>query len=255
MTFVTYGLSIILTCVGSIFGYYFRIFYERKLNKNISYDNLKLNKTSELLKQKLDIYWLIYFKLLICLSAKNQIKKLRSDQSEFINIEKYIILQNLDEVVNLLCRNISIINPDDYLLNLILRFINHVIIYNGLRQLKIYDKNPSDFECPYPDNFTVEITKRTLNLQKEYNKYLDVDSDKILNTEEKNDEQQKLSLIVNKIVNDNRINTDSNDIEDVDDINISDIDIENIFSNRNVSELFRMKSMKNINDIILHMDQ
>lgn len=162
------------TILGVIFGFFFRMLWERRINKVIKHDEIVLNNEIDNLKEKLSIYWTIYFKLLICLSAKLQIKKIRETSNELINMiqmENDVIITNLEEIVSIITKNTQKMDMDDYLLDLILRFISHVLAYKCLRQLNI-KKLPSEYGFPFPDEFTQEITRRTLIIQTKYDEYL-----------------------------------------------------------------------------------
>jgi len=167
-------VPIVCALSGVILGFIFRILWERRINKVIKYDEIILNNEIDTLKEKLDIYWSIYFKLLICLSAKLQIKKIKESSNELINMiqmENDVIIKNLEDIISLITKNTQTMDMDDYLLDLILRFISHVLAYKCLRQLNI-KKLPSEYGFPFPDEFTHEITRRTLLIQSKYEEYL-----------------------------------------------------------------------------------
>jgi hypothetical protein len=159
---------------GVFIGFIFRLLYERNINKIIKLDEIILNNEISNLKEKLDKYWSIYFKLLICLSAKLQIKKIKESSDGLINMiqmENDVIIKNLEDIVSIITKNTQILDMDDYLLDLILRFISHVLAYKCLRQSNI-KRLPSEYGFPFPDKFTHEITRRTLLIQSKYDEYL-----------------------------------------------------------------------------------
>jgi hypothetical protein len=95
-------IPIICTLSGVFCGFLFRIIWERRINKAIKYDEIVLNNEINNLKEKLEIYWSIYFKLLICLSAKLQIKKIKESSSDLVNMiqmENDVIIKNLEDIV------------------------------------------------------------------------------------------------------------------------------------------------------------
>ncbi len=228
--------------LGILIGYIFRLFWDRKLQKDMKLDELIINNHINNLKEKLDIYWTIYFKLLVCLSAKIQIKKINSneniDLTNMITMENEIIIKNLDDINNIITQNIQIMDIDDNLLDLILRMISHTMAYKCLRQLNI-NKKPSDYGYSFPDDFTQEITKRTLNFQARYEKYL---GNKYDNSKLKGNKYLNLSLNLseNSKINEefkfrlNSINHLTNSINDTETdssfvINPDDIDLKDIF--------------------------
>lgn len=167
--------NIIVAIVGMIIGFVFRVFIDRYINKSMKYDEIVLNNEIDMLKDKLDIYWPIYFKLLICMSANIQIKKIKNTNittSNMIEFEMSNILKNLEDVVTIITLNVRKLDLDDNFLDLILRFITHVHEYKSLKQLNIIHKTPSDYGYPYPDDFTKEITRRTIESQEKYDNYL-----------------------------------------------------------------------------------
>ena len=94
----------------------------------------KINKEIINLKDRLQIYWSIYFKLLICQSANIQMIKI-NNMNKPIQIENQTIIKNLDEIVEIISTNIQKMNIDETFLDLILQFITHVLAYKCLKQL------------------------------------------------------------------------------------------------------------------------
>ena len=210
-------ISFICSTVGIIFGFIIRKYFERKINYDTKHDELVLNNEIENLKNKLDIYWSIYFKLLICQSVNMQIKKLKNIKQ----IDNEIIIKNLDEIVLIISNNIQKMNIDNKLLDLILQFITHVFSYK-LSSIKIYS---------FPDRFTDEITSRTFRYQLLFNKYINNNEPDKLNTDLEFKEKIKK---IHEHITTNTINQIQIDEEDLDvDCNIEDIDLEAIFDNSN----------------------
>lgn len=174
-------ISFICSTIGIIIGIIIRKYYERKLNYDIKHDELILDNELNNLKDKLTIYWSIYFKLLICQSANMQINKINNNLNKMIQLENETIIKNLDEIVDIISINIQKMNVDENLLDLILQFITHVLAYKCLKQLKIKNKTPSEYGYPFPDQFTQEITSRTFKYQSIYEKYMGQNANEILN--------------------------------------------------------------------------
>lgn len=57
-------IPIVTSFGGLFFGFVFRMCWERRINKKIKYDEIMLNSQLEHLKEKSDVYWSIYVKLL-----------------------------------------------------------------------------------------------------------------------------------------------------------------------------------------------
>jgi hypothetical protein len=160
---------------GLLFGFVFRMCWERRISRVTKYDEIVLNNEIDNIKEKLDVYWSIYFKLLICLTGKIQIKKLREMSTDLVNMiqmENDVIIKNLEDIVQIIIKNVQKMDMDDNLLDLILRFISHVLAYKCLRQINMCKKLPSEFGFPFPDEFTQEITRRTLLVQSKYEEYM-----------------------------------------------------------------------------------
>jgi len=174
-------IPIVTSIVGLIIGYIIRFYTERKLNHDMKYDELVLNDSINNIKDKLDIYWTIYFKLLICQSAKAQMEKLK-DSTKFdtmLELENENIIKNLENIIHLITQNVQKMDIDDILMDQILRFITHVLAYKCLRQSNMQKKMPSDFGFPFPEDFATEITNRTMKYQQKYNEYLGIKNEKI----------------------------------------------------------------------------
>lgn len=244
--------------VGGILGFLFDYYCKRETKKNEVYDKMILNNELDNLKDKLDIYWKIYFKLLICLSAKLQIKKIKDLDASFnnmITMENDVIIKNLEEIIDLITKNIQKLDIDDNLLDMILRFITHVLTYKCLKQMNI-KKKPSEYGFSFPDDFTYEITKRTLLYQENYDKYVgnnyDINKLKEINNYTKQhlcnldsspnrinfefqkkikDIYEKNMVQFNSILNNNQSDDDNISIELDTNINPDDINLHDIFIN------------------------
>ena len=233
-------ISFIWSLVGLIIGIIIRKYFERKLNYEIKHDELKLNDMMITSKDKLTIYWSIYFKLLICQSANMQINKINNNMNRMLYLENETIIKNLNEIVDIISNNIQKMNVDEKLLDLILQFITHVLAYNCLKQLNIKNKTPSDYGYPFPDQFTQEITSMTLKYQSIFDEYIGNKTDKIINPnlnpnlnlnikdKIKKIHEQILQNII-KSQSDNSIQFDEDDLDIICDP--ADIDLLAIFDN------------------------
>ena len=99
-----------------------------------------------------------------------------------ITIEKvennlnYQIVQALDEenlkihksVQELIHSKISIALPPIHLMTLLLQYDEHVIVYQILRKMNIYNRFPIEFDAPYPINLLEEIENRINELNDKY---------------------------------------------------------------------------------------
>lgn len=163
----------LVTSIGGVFtGILFRMYWERRINKALKQDELIVNDQFTNLKDRLIIYWKIYFKLLVCLSTKTQINKITAETRRLHNIteiETDIIMNNLDEIIVLITQNIHNMEVNNTMLEMILRFISHVLAYKCIRRLSIVG-HPSEYGYPFPDDFTNEISRRTFKYQKKYDK-------------------------------------------------------------------------------------
>jgi len=235
-------LNIICSTIGLILGIFVRKYYERKLNYDIKHDELAMNDEILNLKDKLAIYWSIYFKLLICQSANIQITKINNNMNKMLQLENETIIKNLDEIIEIISNNIQKMNVDENLLNLILQFITHVLAFKCLKQLNIKNKTPSEYGYPFPDQFTQEITTRTFKYQSNFEKYLGDTS--ITNTISNINLniKEKIKQIHEQIPQQTNISlTQSNSIQiDDDDCDIifdpSDIDLLAIFDNNKINK-------------------
>lgn len=212
-----YGGTVILPVAASIvsvvIGIFLKKYFDKTMDKIIKKRELVLNTQFDTLKEKTKLYWLIYFKLLRCLSTKMLIDKLNDDDSlNIITLESDIIIPTMEDVINLINNNIHIMDVDDEFLELILRLTSHVITYKCLKNLHI-NKKPSEYGFPYPSDFTIEIKKRALFVQDKYDEFI---------------ENQKKSTIIKFInnINDNFENNLKNDIIELPQSLISDANIE-----------------------------
>lgn len=207
-------LSFICSLIGIIFGFIFRKYYERKVNYYKKHDELVLDTEIENLKDKLNIYWAIYFKLLKCQSVNIQLKKNNIKYNE-------IIIKELDDIIDIISKNIQKMDIDTLLLDLIVQLTTHVLSY------KLNNNN----EYPFPDRFTIEITNRTFKYQSLFNKYIKNPNIEILTTDI--EFKDKIKIINNHIIQSNHIiNPIHIDDDDLDiECNIDDINLEAIFDN------------------------
>ena len=231
-------ISTICSFAGIIIGIFIRKYFERKLNYDIKHDELMLNDEINTLKDKLTIYWSIYFKLLICQSANMQINTINNNMNRMIQLENETIIKNLDEIVEIISNNIQKMNVDENLLDLILQFITHVLAYKCIKQLNIKNKTPSEYGYPFPDQFTQEITSRTFKYQSIFEKHIGNKSDQTSNPNlnPNSNIKDKIKRIHEQIPqNIIRSNSDVSIQFDDDDIDIvcdpDDIDLLAIFDN------------------------
>lgn len=117
-----------------------------------------------------DIYWPVYFRLTACLVVKEQMALNRGHvrPDALSNIETSIVFKNHDEVLEILAANAHWLAADGYMLDLVTRYLTHVVVYKNLRAMGIRGKTPSQYGVPYPDEFTTEIRRRTLEAQHHY---------------------------------------------------------------------------------------
>lgn len=164
-------ISLICSIICLVLGIVIRKYYERQLNYYIKHDDMIIENEINNLKDRLQIYWSIYFKLLICQSANMQMIKI-NNMNKPIQIENQTIINNLDQIVEIISTNIQKMNIDETLLDLILQFITHVLAYKCLKQLNIKNRTPSEYGYPFPDQFTQEITSRTFKYQLLFETYI-----------------------------------------------------------------------------------
>jgi len=252
-------VSLICSTIGIIFGFIIRKYYERQINYYIKHDELVMNNEINNLKDRLKIYWSIYFKLLICQSANMQIKKINNDNiNKLIQMENQTIIKNLDEIVDIISENIQKMNIDENLLDLILQFITHVLAYKCLKQLNIKNRTPSEYGYPFPDQFTQEMTSRTFKYQTLFDTYMGTQSNcsKLnTNTDTNTDTNLNLNLkdkikqIHNKIPIHLMRSNSSNVIQfDDDDLDIicdpDDIDLLAIFDNNKNNHIINIDNLE-----------
>ena len=231
-------ISFICSIVGVIVGMIFNKYIERKLNYDIKHDEIILDNEIITLKDKLTIYWSIYFKLLICQSANMQITKI-NNLNNIIQLENETIIKNLDEIVDIISNNIQNMNIDENMIDLILQFITHVLAYKYLKQSSIQNKTPSEYGYPFPDQFTQEITSRTFKYQLIFDKYIGNNTDQInSNTNSNLNVKDKIKKIYDQIpqniirsLSENSIQFDEDDLDIICDP--ADINLLEIFDNNN----------------------
>ena len=136
--------------------------------------DIQLTKRLENKSQKLErFYWPVYFRLLKSYAAWKQLKRFKIfwDPDDIFAYERRVLLGIHSEIRNIINDNMCIIEPDDHMLSQILRYLNHVRLYETLRETNGGNRTfyPADFDISFPDEFSDIIKNKTLELQNQYN--------------------------------------------------------------------------------------
>lgn len=139
---------------------------------------LALGKRVERLERQLaEFYWPVYLRLQKdnavwerILDRDNGDDELR--QAVGREIEKSIVLPNHLEVVDIIESKAHLAEPDERLTKLLQDYLRHIAVYQSMRAAGCFDKDPIYLGEAWPAGLFEEIERRTLTLQREYEKYL-----------------------------------------------------------------------------------
>jgi len=143
-------------------------------------EGLRLKGKVEFLSRQLsEFYWPIYLRLEKDNTIWHRILDKREDKESLLQkvgseIEKMVVLPNHDEIVSIIGRSIHLAQSDETLKNLLVQYVRHVAVYKAIRSVGEETLFPINLGEEWPHNLFPEIEKRTMALQREYEKLLGV---------------------------------------------------------------------------------
>lgn len=139
---------------------------------------LRRDKKLELLEKQLsEFYWPIYLRLekdnLIWEKVFNQDGGLESAVRQ--KLEMTYILPNHDEIMTILEAKIHLARAHQPLSDAINRYIRHIAVYRAIRDAGITERDPAQFDAPYPSDLFGFVESEKNRLQAEYDHLLDLE--------------------------------------------------------------------------------
>jgi len=273
-------ISIISTSIGLISALLSKLYFDKLKKLEDNKDKLRLQTDITNIENKLKTFYIpIYFKLLIISITKKQIKYLKKKNiNEYLKIEKNVILNTHEEIINIILSCYSLDTINDISIDIIKDYINYVVIYRNIRNINYININITDDICgKYPKNFLIEIENKITELHEKYESFLGRNNSNI-------SYYKKIITSFNKCLsffrffnkskknNINKSNTISNNKWSIsnyikNNINISEINkilydetssIESIYNNINLEKIFEKINKQNgcgiIDDILLEIN-
>jgi hypothetical protein len=158
--------------ISAIAGFVSRSVWDRYWKRKDELTTLRRNKHIELYDRQLsEFYWPLYFRL----QVDNFVWEKALDRHSIgFEIEKSFILTNHDEMVKIIESKFHLARADDCLLKQLLSYIKHVAVYKALRSKDNTDLLPVHWGEPWPDKLFPLIKQRAEDLQKNYDRLLDL---------------------------------------------------------------------------------
>jgi len=130
-------------------------------------------------QQLSEFYWPIYIRLQKDNAVWQRVLGEASDRFSTeigAEIERNVILPNHDEIAQIIQTKFHLAQKDDKLEQSLLQYIRHVAVYRALRSAK-QKLNPIDVNEPFPPDLFDQLTGRLLQVQREYERFLEDSSD------------------------------------------------------------------------------
>lgn len=170
-------LSLILLIAGYWISRLLEINKQKQELRNKLHESSREKVLNNIEIQLASFYYPIHFRI----QKDNALWKLSpqlSESSTFppetnFSIENDLILTNHKEIMDIIQKNIHLIEIDDEMQEAINSYVRHVTAYLIIRSTKsIKEKNPIDFGFPYPPNFEKILKQRMMKLQSKNNSLL-----------------------------------------------------------------------------------
>ncbi len=170
---------VIISISSAVIGYFSRSLWDKYLG--YKYDIEKSNREHRIRYLNLQLsefYWPIYLRLQKDNTVWEKILLRDSDNVELSSmakeIEKNIILPNHNDISKIIESKIHLANADKLLEEKLLQYLKHIAVYQSIRNVGIFDKDPIYYEEAWPKELFHLIEKRTQKLQDEYNSLIGI---------------------------------------------------------------------------------
>jgi AAA+ superfamily predicted ATPase len=158
-----------------------KTFWDKLVERREELAKLRRDKKLEILERQLsEFYWPLYLRLekdnLIWQQVFTRDNQLSPDVRE--RLEAHFILPNHEEILEILESKIHLARASEDLSKQIFQYIRHIAIYQAIRGAGISDKDPMDFNEPFPQDLYRLVNEKKDALQAEYDKLLDLERDR-----------------------------------------------------------------------------
>jgi hypothetical protein len=173
--------SFLFSLLWLMIGIVTKTFWDKLVERREELAKLRRDKKLEILERQLsEFYWPLYLRLekdnLIWQQVFNSENQLSPDIRE--RLESHFILPNHGAILEVLESKIHLARAPKELSEQIFRYIRHIAIYQAIREVGILDKDPMDFNEPFPQDLFRLVNEKKDALQAEYDKLLDLERDK-----------------------------------------------------------------------------
>ncbi|WP_052050884.1 hypothetical protein [Leptolyngbya sp. KIOST-1] len=173
--------SFLLSLLWLMIGIGAKTFWDKLVERQEALAKLRRDKKLEILERQLsEFYWPLYWRLekdnLIWQKVFIKENQLSADIRE--RLETHFILPNHRAILEVLENKIHLARASKELNNQIFLYIRHIAVYQALREAGILDKDPMDFNEPFPQDLFRLINEKKDALQADYDQLLDLERDK-----------------------------------------------------------------------------
>ena len=172
-------LELIFTLIGAAAGAALKVVWDAVIDRRKEIEKAQWDTRLQDLRDALSkFYWPLYLRLQRDNIIWNRIRDRASDDERRRNlarrIEQEVLLPNHREMLRILETNLHLAIPDEAFDKEVLKYVRHADLYLCLRAAEIWDKDPINFDEPWPKGFYAAVESRLRALQKEHDNILAV---------------------------------------------------------------------------------
>lgn len=173
--------SFLFSLLWLILGIVAKTFWDKLVERREELAKLRRDKKLEILERQLsEFYWPLYLRLEKDNLIWQQVFMGENQLSPEIRkrLESHFILPNHEAIMEVLESKIHLARASKELSEQIFQYIRHIAIYQVIREARILDKDPMDFNEPFPQALFQLVNEKKNALQAEYDKLLDLERSK-----------------------------------------------------------------------------
>ncbi|MFQ4136699.1 hypothetical protein PGN35_010290 [Nodosilinea sp. PGN35] len=173
--------AFLLSLLWLLVGIAAKTFWDKLIERREELAKLRRDKKLEILEQQLsEFYWPLHLRLekdnLIWRQVFDSETQLSPDLRK--RLETHFVLPNHRAILEVLESKIHLARAPKELSEQIFQYIRHVAVYQALREVGISDKDPVDFNEPFPQDLFRLVNEKKEALQAEYDELLDLQREK-----------------------------------------------------------------------------
>ncbi len=170
-------IETLIALISAATGFMLKSLWQANIDRQKDIEKTNRNKRIANIEAQLaDFYWPVYLRLqkdnVIWEKILDRDSEDEDKKKTGYEIEKSIILPNHEEIVRIIENNIHRARPDKEMEDQLLQYLRHISVYQSIRNAGIIDKDPLDFNEPWPENLFRSIEEKTHSLQEQYDRLI-----------------------------------------------------------------------------------